>query len=227
MDIKSVTIDRCDEARGMAVVIDVLRAFTTAAYAFDRGATDILLASTVEEATGLKARFAGSLIMGEVATLAIPEFDFSNSSAEVAAQNLSGRRMIHRTSNGTQGAHRSVNARQLVATGFPTAAATAAYIRSEQPESVTFIITGTTPDREGDEDQACADYISELIQGRRPDPRPYIDRVYRSAVGRWFTDPAKPEYPEIDLQMAAAVDTLDFAMPISREGDLLVMRKTT
>jgi hypothetical protein len=44
-------------------------------------------------------------------------------------------------------------------------------------------------------------------------------------VGRWFTDPAKPEYPEIDLEMAVAVNSLSFAMPISREGELLVMRK--
>jgi hypothetical protein len=43
-------------------------------------------------------------------------------------------------------------------------------------------------------------------------------------VERWFTDPARPEYPEIDLEMAAAIDTLDFAMPISRKDDLLVIR---
>ena len=38
------------EVDGVVVVIDVLRAFTTAAFAFDRGADEILLVSTVEEA---------------------------------------------------------------------------------------------------------------------------------------------------------------------------------
>jgi 2-phosphosulfolactate phosphatase len=225
MNITSVTIDRSTEASGMAVVIDVLRAFTTAAIAFDRGASDILLAATVEEALALKARFPGSLAMGEVATLAIPEFDLSNSTAEIAKQDLQGRRLIHRTSNGTQGVHRSVNAQELVATSFPTAAATAKYILSANPKSVTFIITGVTPDRDGDEDQACADYIAELLRGSHPDPRPYVERVYRSDVGKWFTDPLKPEYPMEDLELATAVDGLGFAMPITREGDLLVMRR--
>jgi hypothetical protein len=50
---------------------------------------------------------------------------------------------------------------------------------------------------------------------------------YRSAVGRWFTDPVKLEYLETDVQTGLAVDTLDFAMPFSREGDLLIMRKAT
>ena len=134
MDIASVRIDRSHEATGVSVVIDVLRAFTTAAYAFDQGAEDIVLAAKVDEALALKQRFRGSLIMGEVATLAIPEFDFSNSTAEIAEQNLAGRRLIHRTSNGTQGVHQSVNAAHLVATGFSTARATAAYILFAQAE---------------------------------------------------------------------------------------------
>ncbi|WP_426435503.1 2-phosphosulfolactate phosphatase [Bradyrhizobium genosp. P] len=226
MKIQSVNIEYSHEATGVAVVIDVLRAFTTAAYAFDRGAQDIVLAAKVDDALALKKKFAGSLIMGEVATLAVPEFDFSNSTAEIAGQNLAGRRLIHRTSNGTQGVHRSVNAMHLVATGFPTARATADYVGSLEPSSVTFIITGITNDRDGDEDQACADYIAALLNGDQPDPKPYIDRVIKSDVGRWFTDPAKPEYPLRDLELATAVNMFGFAMPVSRQADLLIMRKS-
>jgi TnpA family transposase len=43
-----------------------------------------------------------------------------------------------------------------------------------------FSVFGT---RDADEDQVCADYISELLRGSRPDPQPYIERVYRSEVG--------------------------------------------
>jgi len=38
MEIKRVTQANCDEAAGLVVVIDVLRAFTTAAFAFGNGA---------------------------------------------------------------------------------------------------------------------------------------------------------------------------------------------
>ena len=43
-----------DQARGAVVVIDVLRAFTTAAFAFTRGANRILPVSSVDEALALQ-----------------------------------------------------------------------------------------------------------------------------------------------------------------------------
>ena len=82
MRINFTTLDDCDQATGTVVVVDVLLAFTTAAYAFSRGASSIVLTSAVEEALELKGRFAGALAMGEVGTLPVPEFDLSNSPAE-------------------------------------------------------------------------------------------------------------------------------------------------
>ena len=48
------------EARGVAIIIDVFRAFTTAAVAIDRGAEKILLVAEVDEA--LELRRQGSLV---------------------------------------------------------------------------------------------------------------------------------------------------------------------
>ena len=42
------------EATGAAIIIDVFRAFTTAAIAFDHGAKDITLVAEVEEALALR-----------------------------------------------------------------------------------------------------------------------------------------------------------------------------
>ena len=56
MEGDRVTIDRYADITGMAVVVDVLRAFTTAAFAIAGGAKEILLAATVEEALGLRDR---------------------------------------------------------------------------------------------------------------------------------------------------------------------------
>jgi 2-phosphosulfolactate phosphatase len=226
MKIHFATVEDCDQAEGTVIVIDVLRAFTTAAVAFAQGASEILLASTVEEALDLKSRYSGSLVMGEVGTMPIPEFDLSNSSEEVAELDLAGTRLIHRTSNGTQGAYRAKNAQFLFAASFPTATATSAQVLLKQPESVTFVITGIAPDREGDEDRSCADFIAEKLLGRDPDPAPYIERAYESACGKWFTDDAKPQYPIADLKLATDVDRFDFAMPIIRESGQLVMRPT-
>lgn len=224
MQIRFATLEDCDRATGAVVVVDVLLAFTTAAFAFSRGASSIVLTSTVEEALAVKERFPGALAMGEVGTLPVPEFDLSNSAAELLDRDLGGRRIVHRTSNGTQGVYRARNARALFVTGFPTATATAAQLRDEEPDDVTFVITGITDDREGDEDRSCADYIAEILTDGAPDRRAHVERAFNSACGQWFVDPEKPQYRLRDLELATDVDRFDFAMPVSREDGLLIAR---
>ncbi len=223
MQIRFATVDNCDRATGAVVVVDVLLAFTTAAFAFSRGASSIVLTSTVEEALALR-RFDGALAMGEVGTLPVPAFDLSNSSVDLLDRDLNGRRIIHRTSNGTQGVYRSRNAKALFVTSFPTASATAAHVREAGADEVTFVITGITDDREGDEDRSCADYIAQILVDGVRDPHAYVERAFNSACGRWFVDPGKPQYRLRDLELATDVDRFDFAMPVSREDGLLIAR---
>ncbi|MCI0521281.1 MAG: 2-phosphosulfolactate phosphatase, partial [Chloroflexi bacterium] len=84
MQIEFTPIERCHKAQGVAVVIDVLRAFTTAAFAFAAGAEEILLTDTVENALDLRRRFPGALVMGEVGGLPPQGFDFGNSPATLS-----------------------------------------------------------------------------------------------------------------------------------------------
>ena len=53
--VHRVPLDACHTVRGTVLVIDVIRAFTTAAYAFAAGARDIVLVSGVDEATDVVA----------------------------------------------------------------------------------------------------------------------------------------------------------------------------
>lgn len=207
-------------------MVDVLRAFTTAAVAFSRGAADIVLTSEVEEAVALRGRLPGTLVMGEVGGLPVPDFDFSNSPEELSRCDLRNRRMIQRTTAGTQGMIRSIQADLLLGASFVVAAATARYLLALRPDSVTFVITGIYPDRDGDEDAACADYIGALLAGAAPDPGPYLRRVRESDSGRMFADPARPEFPAGDLEISCRLDLFDFALPVERSGGLLVMRRS-
>ncbi|MGB0113132.1 MAG: 2-phosphosulfolactate phosphatase [Ilumatobacteraceae bacterium] len=77
-----------DGVGGAVVVIDVIRAFTTAAYAFGAGATEIYLVDSVEDALAFKAAHPGSLAMGENRGLRPEGFDFPNSPGMVRAADL-------------------------------------------------------------------------------------------------------------------------------------------
>jgi 2-phosphosulfolactate phosphatase len=227
MEIKRATLATCGAATGAVVVIDVIRAFTTAAYAFAAGAREILLVSTVEEALALRERMPGALVMGEVNGLPVTGFDLDNSPAALIACDLAGRRLIQRTSHGTQGAVRSHQAETLLAASLVCASATARYIRSLAPASVTFVITGDTTDRDGDEDAACADYIAALLQGERPDPLPFLQRVRAAAAARHLAELPRPELSAADLACCLAVDRFDFVLQVQRREGLLVMEPVT
>lgn len=223
MNFRRCTIADCHNAEGVVVVIDVLRAFTTAAWALHRGATEILLTTTVEDAFELRSRQPGAWIMGEVNALPVDGFDLPNSPAAVAAADLHGRPLIHRTTAGTQGACRVIDADHLFAASLVVASTTAACIRALDPDRVTFVETGRRDSDAGDEDVACADYIEGLIIGSPPDLAEILARVRCSAAGRRFADPLRPEFPASDLDYALQVDRFDFAMQADRRAGRLVL----
>jgi 2-phosphosulfolactate phosphatase len=213
--------ESCHEATGMVIVIDVLRAFSTAAYAFSRGTKEILLVSTVEEALSLKLQIPNSRAMGEVGGLPPDGFDFGNSPTEIREQDFNGLTLIQRTGAGTQGAVRSRNADILIAASFVVANSTVNYICSLEPTEVTFVITGI---HNNDEDIACAEYLEALMKGHKPPPQPFVQRVYDSRDALQHLDPEQPAFPRSDLDYCTRIDYFDFVMPITREDGKLIMR---
>lgn len=227
MEFKRTSLDSCDAAIDTVVVIDVLRAFTSAAYAFAAGAVSIALVGSVEDALTLKKKIPGSLIMGEVDGKKAEGFDFGNSPASFDNIDLKNRFMIQRTSAGTQGIIRCTRASILLAGSFCCASATAKYIQEKSPQKVTFVVTGNFAQGYGDEDAAFADYLEELLKGNKPQATPFINRVLNSSVGRIFKDPMRPEFPEKDLEYCTKVDCFNFVMHVKRENGLSILEPLT
>ncbi|MBT5642494.1 2-phosphosulfolactate phosphatase, partial [Candidatus Bathyarchaeota archaeon] len=66
IDIRRLSlVDGAEQARGLAVVIDVFRAFTTAAYVMANGAERIIPVGTVEKAFEMKRANQSVILMGE------------------------------------------------------------------------------------------------------------------------------------------------------------------
>jgi 2-phosphosulfolactate phosphatase len=223
MKFHYANLETCHETTGVVVVIDVIRAFTNAAFAFSRGAKKIYPVSGVEEALQLKIQTPNSLVCGEVGGLPPEGFDFGNSPSQTGLLDLGGKIVIQRTGAGTQGIARSVKAERMVAASFVVAGETANYVRSLSPDTVTFVVTGQTFDG-GEEDLACAEYLQAVLTGTSPDPAPFLERARRSEDAKIFRDPQFPQFPSLDLDHCTSLDTFDFAMPVTIENGLNVMR---
>ncbi len=226
MKFKRVALETCSEATGTVVVIDVLRAFTSAAFAFAAGAEEIILVQETAEAFALQRKMPGVLLMGEVDGFPIEGFNYGNSPSALINLDLTGHHFIQRTSRGTVGVVRSTSADKILTSSFCCAKATSNFILDHALDTVTFVITGLGENGRGDEDIACADYLESLLQGHQPDPEPFLRRVTESVIGQAFLNPSYPELPADDLPCCTDLDRFDFAMLVRRKNGLLVMKPT-
>lgn len=195
------------------VVIDVLRAFTFEPWAFALGASRIVTAADPGVALRVaRQMLPGSLAAGERGGRPLAGFDLGNSPTALADTDVRGRTIVHRTSAGTQGLARTRGSDLVLAASFVTAGATARELRARGVEDVTFVVTGASLGRDGDEDLACAELIAARLLGDDPDPSRYLARVAPSDAGRLFA-PDGPEWaPEADLRLACEVDRFDIAL---------------
>ena len=97
LEIRRVNLVAAAEAQGVVIVIDVIRAFSVAAYAVAGGAHRLWMVRTVEEAFALRQREPQALLAGEVGGRLLPGFDFNNSPSLMATAGVDRRLLIQRT----------------------------------------------------------------------------------------------------------------------------------
>ena len=212
------------EAEGTVIIIDVFRAFTTAAIAFDHGASSIVLVAEVEEALALHDRGVGDLKMGEVDGKRPDAFDFGNSPYELSQVDLAGKTLVQSTRAGTVGVAAATRAESIYLGSFVVAQATVDAIRRENPGLVSIIAMGDQGMDRSDEDEQCALYLRNLLLGLRPDVDSVRNLVLAGQESQKFDDPAQPHFPAADREMALRIDSVPFAVKISQEDGLLVAR---
>jgi len=213
------------EAEGTVIIIDVFRAFTTAAIAFDHGATRITLVAEVEEALDLHRRGVGNLLMGEVDGRRPEGFDFGNSPYEVSQVDFTGRSVVQSTRAGTVGVAAATQAETIYLGSFVLAEATVKAILREAPPLVSIIAMGQQGRSRTDEDEQCGLYLRNLLEGRRPDPQAVRSLVMSGGTLPQFLDDRQPQYHPKDPELALQLNTYSFAMKVTREDGLLVARR--
>ncbi|MFE6668731.1 2-phosphosulfolactate phosphatase [Streptomyces sp. NPDC057697] len=220
MDHHFVGIPELTGVPRVAVVIDVMRAFTVAAWAFSRGVERIVLASTEGEALALKESRPGWVALKDGAPAA--GFDAVNSPGLLGSHDFAGRTMVQKTTAGTVGALAVADAPLVLCASFVVAGATARFLRAGDPGPVTFVVTGEGG--RADEDLACAEYISRSITGDEVGAAPYLDRARTSRAAADLASGLRSGYHPDDVDLCLEIDRFPFAMVARQEESLMVLR---
>lgn len=203
-------------ARGLAVVIDVFRAFSLAAHAMARGAARIWPVAQIETARRLKQRHPDALLLGERYAKPLPGFDGGNSPADLLRMDLRGRTLIHTTHAGTRGLMSATMADDVITGALVNAAAIVAYIQRQAPDHVTLVRMGQYARERCAEDDACAELIARRLRGEAPDTDAIRERLRTSPSAAKFFDPACHWAPQLDFELCTQVDAFDFVLRLDR-----------
>ncbi|MGW4808770.1 2-phosphosulfolactate phosphatase [Kitasatospora sp. NPDC004272] len=218
METRFLAIGELTATPSVAVVIDVMRAFTTAAWAFGQGAERIVLAESLDAALELKGRHPHWVTLKDGAPA--PGFDAVNSPGRIRGTDLAGRTVVQKTTAGTVGALAVRGAELVLCASFAVAGATARALRG-RPD-VTFVVTGE--EGRAEEDLACAQYIAQRATGTDPDPAPYLRRAATSTAADELTLGVREGVHEDDVRLCLELDRFDFAMAAAAEDGLMVLR---
>ncbi|WP_033311692.1 2-phosphosulfolactate phosphatase [Streptomyces iakyrus] len=220
METRFLGIPELAEAPSVAVVVDVMRAFTVAAWAFARGAEKIVLAESPEDALALKARHPDWVALKDGPPA--PGFDAVNSPGLLRSADLAGRTVVQKTTAGTVGALAVREASLVLCAGFVVAEATARVLRTRGCDRVTFLVTGEGGQAE--EDLACAQYIALRATGTGTAATDFLRRAAASRAAAELTEGVRQGVHPDDVSLCLDLDRFPFAMVATPEDSLMILR---
>ena len=214
------------QADGLAVIIDVFRAFSMECYLYALGAGEIRPVGSIEDTFAWKEKDQECILVGERHGRRIDGCDLGNSPSSIRLEMIRGKRIIHTTSAGTQGVTNAVHADEIITGSFVNAKAISRYIRKASPQKVSLVCMGKEGLVPAEEDELCAVYLRDLLTGIET---PAIDeklKALRTGGGRHFFDPdLRDVYPEKDFWMCIDRDRFDFVLRIERDREGLVTQR--
>jgi 2-phosphosulfolactate phosphatase len=221
-----------EAVRGLAVIVDVFRAFTCAALMLDMGVEEIILVESPEEAFQLKNKDPELLLVGEVQGQPIEGFDLPNSPYEIlkkGPETLRGRKVVHRSSSGVQGALLAVErAESVLLASFLNAAATARFIACGNYPLVHIVAMGHQMKSPTPEDEWCARYLASLLEPsgerNRYDHWKAMREILASYEAQKFLRSERSYYPPEDALISLQRDVVDVVMVARKEGGLALVR---
>jgi len=216
-------------ARGVAVIIDVFRAFTCAPLLFSMGVEKLFLIATPEQAFALKEKDRDLILVGEVSGIPIKGFDFGNSPSEILRKGpefFEGRTVLQRTSSGVQGALLALDAADEVLLGsYALAGSTVKYLLSKKPEIVSLVAMGWELKEIAPEDEWCVRYLSHLLGNGSYDHNEALSEIVFHKTTQRFLRREETYFPPEDPLICLQRDVYDFALRAVKQADRVEVHK--
>lgn len=212
------------KAEGLVVIIDVLRAATTAAYLLSAGAEKIIAVEDIEEALLIKKRHPHYVAVGELSGLKVKGFDYGNSPSEIKKADLKGKTIIFRTSSGVAGIHNAKKAEEILFAGLVNAKATAEYIKKRNPVKTTLVAMGWEGRKKAEEDYICAQTIKNYLRGIEPNAEKIRNEVRKADTAQKFFE-KKQDFPEEDFHLAVELNKFNYAIKALKQGPQIILTK--
>jgi 2-phosphosulfolactate phosphatase len=226
MEIKILQlISGAKNAKGLTVIIDVFRAFSTTCYIMAAGAERIITVEQVDDALRLKEMMGDALLLGERNERKVPGFNFGNSPSHILKQDLTGRTVIMTTSSGTRGIANARLADEIITGSFVNAGAVISYIRKKDPSEVSLVCMGYEGHTPTQEDTFFAEYVRDNLLGKKVDFE-QMKEILRTGDGARLLDPSNHEWsPATDFDLCLDLDRFNFVLAVEKGQNYNWLRK--
>jgi len=222
----------------LVVVIDVLRACTTIAFAMSRGCERIIPVASVEAAMNLAASLEKkmTLLGGEREGKRIDGFDLGNSPLEYTTDVVKGKAVVLATTNGTRAISMSQGAKEILVASFVNMASVVERAAGMTEETLTVVCAGESS-KFSMEDAVCAGMLIErlgeskeveLNDGGQAARLLYLqnqnsiaDLLKECEHGRYLDSLGFAK----DLDICSRVDSLSI-LPVVKEGRIVKPKRT-
>ncbi len=209
-------VEGARKARGLTVVIDVFRAFSTACFLKANGAERIIPLADLNLAYRIKQEHPSFVLIGERGGKKQPGFDYGNSPVQIQNIDFSGKTVILTTSAGTQGIQNAKGATEIITGSFLNAGAVIRYIQKKNPTHLSLVCMGHEAVTPTEEDTLLAEYIRSVLEGKQLDLSDAPQRLRYTSGKRFFNPETQDSQPEADFYLCLERDRFPFVLRAER-----------
>lgn len=212
-------VEGAREATGVAVIIDVFRAFTVEAYLMNNGADRVIPVGDMQIAYDYKKENRDVILVGERHGKILPGFDYGNSPSQLEHEFFDGKTIVHTTSAGTQGIANAINADVILTGSLVNAKAIVDYIKKNNYQDVSLVCMGLEAISQTEEDNLCAYYIKSLLEDNPIELADEIEKLKVTSGAKFFDKEQQDVFPEKDFYLSTEINKFNFVLKLEKDKE--------